>query len=419
MSGASKLSRLVGALLLCCVAVSLAACGGGASSSSSGSSGSESSEPAAGTEPASEGGGGGEESEADLSGFEGKKPINFGLVVPLSGPAAVYGEDAEHGAQIAAEVLNEKGGVMGRPIKITTGDDQAVPTSGVNEMRRLVQGGAEVLIGGVTGDVATAEEAAEGTKLPLWLLSKLPTMTIEGVPMVLANNINFEEEAERYLPLVEEAIHPEKVAVLYENSESGQVGLEQFEKFWGDKLVDKDSFELNATDFSVILTKVKETEPDLVIIQTASDPIIGQMLKQIGQFGIDTPVALAAGTQLSQASIEAAGEAPGQVVYGDIYTPSLPLPTNKKFVEQFKSRYSDEPEKEAALTYEAVMITAEEIEKDKCTDCGEKLVAGIRGNTWNSGVRGPVAFDKGGLGVAKSYYFLEVTEGTIKLVKSA
>ena len=46
------------------------------------------------------------------------EPIKVGVIVPLSGPAGPNGQGVFHAVQIAAEMVNAKGGVMGRKIMV-------------------------------------------------------------------------------------------------------------------------------------------------------------------------------------------------------------------------------------------------------------------------------------------------------------
>ena len=48
------------------------------------------------------------------------EPIRVGVIVPLSGPAGPNGQGVLHAVQVAAEMINAKGGVLGRKIAVTT-----------------------------------------------------------------------------------------------------------------------------------------------------------------------------------------------------------------------------------------------------------------------------------------------------------
>jgi branched-chain amino acid transport system substrate-binding protein len=54
-------------------------------------------------------------------------PILIGVSGPLTGDAAGSGQEAMNGAKLAADQLNAKGGILGRPVQIVEGDDRCDP----------------------------------------------------------------------------------------------------------------------------------------------------------------------------------------------------------------------------------------------------------------------------------------------------
>src|SRR6266852_1249148 len=55
--------------------------------------------------------------------------IRLGIVAPMSGPNSRYGSFSLRGAQLAAEEINNSGGVGGRKITIISGDSQGTPVA--------------------------------------------------------------------------------------------------------------------------------------------------------------------------------------------------------------------------------------------------------------------------------------------------
>ena len=107
-------------------ALALAACG-----SSSGSSGSGSSA--------------GGSSGAGVSG-----PITIGIIAPLSGADAGLGAPDAQGANIAVQLVNASGGVLGQKIQIKEDDDQATGSGAVTALRTLSGHGIHFIVGGNT-----------------------------------------------------------------------------------------------------------------------------------------------------------------------------------------------------------------------------------------------------------------------------
>src|SRR5437764_157141 len=66
------------------------------------------------------------------------EPIKIGVVVPLSGPAGPNGQGVFHAVQVAAEMINAKGGVMGRKLSVIAKDDESTPAVGVTRANEMV-----------------------------------------------------------------------------------------------------------------------------------------------------------------------------------------------------------------------------------------------------------------------------------------
>jgi urea transport system substrate-binding protein len=63
------------------------------------------------------------------------------MVIPLRGPAGLYGPSCEAIGELAANELNEAGGILGREVKIEIVDGGAAPRTVAAQVRRLVQAG--------------------------------------------------------------------------------------------------------------------------------------------------------------------------------------------------------------------------------------------------------------------------------------
>jgi branched-chain amino acid transport system substrate-binding protein len=82
---------------------------------------------------------------------EAQKPIKVGMPMPLSGPAALFGEPASKGAQMFIDELNAKGGVLGRKIELIVRDSKADANEAVRQARELIlKENVDFLVGTLT-----------------------------------------------------------------------------------------------------------------------------------------------------------------------------------------------------------------------------------------------------------------------------
>jgi branched-chain amino acid transport system substrate-binding protein len=77
------------------------------------------------------------------------KPIRIGCITTLVGGYAQFGENHARGMQMAAETLNNGGGINGRQIEIIVRDDGAKPDTAVAIARELAADGVRIFGGGL------------------------------------------------------------------------------------------------------------------------------------------------------------------------------------------------------------------------------------------------------------------------------
>ncbi|MBM3266366.1 MAG: ABC transporter substrate-binding protein [Candidatus Sericytochromatia bacterium] len=73
--------------------------------------------------------------------------VKIGYIGPLSGSSSASGISARNGALLAAEHVNEAGGVNGSPIELLPKDDEGNADKGVAAAKELVEAGAIAVIG--------------------------------------------------------------------------------------------------------------------------------------------------------------------------------------------------------------------------------------------------------------------------------
>lgn len=64
-----------------------------------------------------------------------KSSIKIGVVLPLTGTFAIYGEQSLRGAQLAVEEINKAGGVLGSDLELVVRDNQTNPAKSVKFSR--------------------------------------------------------------------------------------------------------------------------------------------------------------------------------------------------------------------------------------------------------------------------------------------
>ncbi len=80
-----------------------------------------------------------------------QKSIKVGMPMPLSGPAALFGDPASKGAQMFVEEINAKGGVLGRKFELIVRDSKADANEAVRVAREMIlKDNVDFLVGTLT-----------------------------------------------------------------------------------------------------------------------------------------------------------------------------------------------------------------------------------------------------------------------------
>lgn len=292
--------------------------------------------------------------------------IKIGVIIPLTGSSAKYGEDIKRGYDLAVEEINEKGGITGRKIKLIYEDDEGKPEKAVAAAQKLIQKEKVIAILGALWSSPTLAVAPIAEKAKVILLSSgssSPKITYAG-DYIFRNEISDAYGAEQSAILYFNAGF-KKIAIIYVNNDYGigvrDVTIQSYKKLGGE-VTTAEAFEQDEKDFRTQLLKIKRTNPDAILIVSYKEAIL--ILKQMKELGIKKQIL---GTPLFEdlEIIEKAGE----LAEGAIYTYYGTFDSKsedkkiKEFVRKFKGKYGVEPEYYAPIGYDAVKILSLSIER--------------------------------------------------------
>jgi branched-chain amino acid transport system substrate-binding protein len=353
-------------------------------------------------------------------------PIKVGTIFPLSGGAGPNGQGVTNAIKVVADLINKKGGVLGRQLVVVAKDDESTPAVGVSRANELIAEKVDVIIEGWNSPVTLAEQPviARANVLDITAVSKAdPIVSGEGNPYAVRINSSNALDAAVLARHVVTTLAARKVGFLTQNDAYGngaQTVLEQEMAKLGKgyEIVVTEKFPFKQTDFRVQLANVKQARPDVVVAINASESSgMPALIQQYRQAGIEAKLVCAVGTILPTV-FKVAGEAVNGVVSADIYFPDLEpfnkIPENLAFVEAYRKAHGENPDKGAALGAAALQVWARAAEATKSLD--RKTVAeAIRGKTIKGTIFGDVAFAPNGQMQSRHTLFRVVDGKAMKL----
>jgi branched-chain amino acid transport system substrate-binding protein len=246
-------------------------------------------------------------------------PIQIGGVYALTGKAASFGKDVKNGVDLSVEAINQRGGIAGRKLQVVSEDTQSDPKTAVSAFEKLITlNRIPAAVGFITSSEALAcAPVAERSKVVMITpIAGTPELREAG-DFVFRTRESGLLQSFKIAQYVYETLGIGEVAVLCENA-ANAVGyrdafITKFEELGG-KIVTSLTYEEGQTDFRIVLTRLKGSQPRAVYIPGVGK-VIGRILKQARELELDTKFFSSAGLE-DPVLFEIAGDAANGIIYG-------------------------------------------------------------------------------------------------------
>lgn len=304
-------------------------------------------------------------------GWADNSPIKVGVVLPLTGEQAKFGEIEKNSLLMGLDEINKAGGVNGRMIELLIEDDTGKPDVGRSAVEKLIsQDKVVALTGGYSSSVTYAVCAvAQQRKIPFLVCTgSSDKITEQGWDYVFRIAPPVSEYPKALNSFLAEIVKPQSVAILHENSLFGQSGAKEFAEQCensGIKVLMKDGYEAGAVDFKPLLIKVKAAKPDLVyMISYVMDAAL--LMRQSKELNFNPKLFVGGGAGFTLPEFaNNAGDAAELVFSADLWSAQLPYPGAKEYSENFQKRFGSATEYHGAEAYASIYVIADALKRAK------------------------------------------------------
>src|SRR4051795_10259047 len=156
---------------------------------------------------------------AGITGAQAQNTLNFGAIVPSSGPFAEWGRTNTVALNMLEKQINDAGGVNGKKIKIVVLDDGAKPAQAANDLRKLAGDDKVLAVAGpLTSSAAevTFPVANEMKIVSTSQASSKPGVAAANRPWAFRNTIDEGILAKTSVPYFKKTFDVKSVAVVYD-----------------------------------------------------------------------------------------------------------------------------------------------------------------------------------------------------------
>ncbi|MBN1574093.1 MAG: ABC transporter substrate-binding protein [Deltaproteobacteria bacterium] len=197
--------------------------------------------------------------------------ILIGTTGPLTGPANAWGA-VQRAMETYFKAINAEGGINGRNLKIVILDDGYMPPNALTNVKKLVEEEKVFAIVGVLGaaNVEAVKDYIDKSDVP-WIGVIGGNRSISEPPLdnVFVGYPQYYLGAQALVNYAAKDLGVKTIGVFYQNDEFGGDGLAGAEKAAtenGIEVVERVAYEVSDTDFSAHALKMKQANPDAVVI---------------------------------------------------------------------------------------------------------------------------------------------------------
>ncbi|MGL5400025.1 MAG: high-affinity branched-chain amino acid ABC transporter substrate-binding protein, partial [Plesiomonas shigelloides] len=216
--------------------------------------------------------------------------VKIGIAGPISGPVAQYGDMQFTGGRIAAELLNQAGGINGDKIVAVEYDDACDPKQAVAVANKVVNDGVKFVIGHLCS--ASTQPASdvyqdEGV-LMVTPASTSPEITAQGYDLVLRTIGLDSDQGPTAAKYIINQVKPQRVAVIHDKQQYGEgiaTSVKKGLEGAGIPVVAFEGVTSGDKDFSALLAKLKQQNVDFVYYG-GYHPELGLLLRQAQAAGL-------------------------------------------------------------------------------------------------------------------------------------
>jgi branched-chain amino acid transport system substrate-binding protein len=298
---------------------------------------------------------------------------------------------------MAADQINQVGGINGRRIDVVIEDDRGSPEQAARLASKLIDHDKVVAIiaGGTSGNSRAAAPIAQSSRVPFISPSSTdPAVTQVGDFIFRACFVD-SFQGEVMARFAFDTLKAEKAAILFDfNSQYARGLTDYFELSFaklGGRIVSKQSYTQGDADFKGQLSSIRAAEPDVIYIPGYYGDV-AIIAKQARMIGLTQPLLGGDGWDAPELW-QLGGDALNGSYISTHYSVDDPSPGIQSFVQEYKQRYGNlVPDAHAALAYDATRLLADAISRAGTTD-NVKLRDALAQTKNFAGVTGVISVD--------------------------
>ena len=340
-------------------------------------------------------------------------PIKIGMTAPLTGPNAESGRYQIQAAKLAVDEINQAGGVLGRPLELTTEDDQSTNPGIVLAFSKLAGNPEFVAFVASIRSTQLHAMAPDAQKLgkPVLIGGTDPVLTHMGNPWYFRFRPNDTYSARVMADYGTKTLGKKKWAIVHTTDAFGTSGMKNLVaalKGMGIEPLLIQGYPNFSPDFTAVALAVKQSGADVMgtYMFEADQATFAKQLRQLGVnlTWVGSP------TTVSVTALKLAGPA----LYGSYGVVDFNRESSeaaKAYATKYEAAYKTPADFLGAWSYDALHVLARAIGDAKSLE-PEKLRQAILSMKGYAGAEGTYNFDQNGDGL-HGYNVVKNNDGVV------
>ncbi|MEV2268437.1 amino acid ABC transporter substrate-binding protein [Nonomuraea africana] len=354
-------------------------------------------------------------------------PVKIGISLPLTGDFSEPGKGIQEGYQVWADMVNAKGGLLGRKVELIFRDDASDPNKVSSDYESLISQDKVNLVFGPFSSrlVIPAAQVAESYDMlfvePAGAAKEVFEQGFKrlfyAAPASASDHYNYLAEYILALP-ADKRPKTAAYASLDDPFAMGTAyGLRDKLAAGGIKTVVDEVYPPETTDFAPIAAKIAAAKPDIVVGGTQFEDSVG-LVRALQELG-SQPKLAAFSTGPTLAEFPSAVKGAAEHIVSPVgWAVSSGFPGNDAFVKRYKEMFKTDANEDAANGFTVGQIVEAAVNAVKCVEpteeCQTKLADHIRQGTFET-IVGPLSFDDQGR-PEQAHMIQQYIDGKVEIV---
>jgi branched-chain amino acid transport system substrate-binding protein len=338
-----------------------------------------------------------------------QEKIKIGVILTLSGPAAVLGQQARDGFALAVKDLGGK--MAGRDVELVVVDDELKPDAAVTKVKGLLERDkVDFVVGPIFSNILQAIHRPVVENKTFLISPNAGSSNFAGKecsPFFYVTSYQ-NDQVHEVLGKVAQDRGYKRVYVIEPNYQAGKDSAAGFKLAYKGEIVEESYVPLGTLDFQVELSKIASMKPDAVFTFMPGGMGVS-LVKQYKQAGLAEKIPFLSAFTVDESTLPAQQDAAVGMFGGADWAPNLDNPQNKKFVAEYEAAYNSVPATYAFQAYDAAMLIDSAVKAVKGDLSNKEAVASALKKADFTSLRGGFKFNTNGYPI-EDFYLTKVAK---------